>query len=74
MSRVFDPILSCIASVLCAACIVFALVAFVIPPAEVAATAPGDCKNTSGCTTGCCTYGTQGGRYGCWCDYCCIAR
>jgi hypothetical protein len=31
----------------------------------------GDCYNTSGCSTGCCTVGYDGQ---CYCDYCCIGK
>lgn len=32
-----------------------------------------NCEFTTGCTTGCCTWGYSQGVYGCWCDYCCYA-
>jgi len=69
MSRMFDGVLA----LCCSWCLAIAAMALILPPTEAEATG-GGCEATSGCSTGCCSWGVgDGGRYACWCNYCCIA-
>ena len=73
MSRAIDLCLSVAFSLGCTMLIVLTLLLFVVPQAQVQALEEVGCQYESGCSTSCCTWGTAGGPYDCWCDYCCLA-
>jgi len=71
MSRFFDRALARLLAGSSITFVVGALFLFVLSPTRLWAAEYGDCKSTSGCTTGCAQYNTLGGTLNWWCNYCC---
>lgn len=60
-------------SVGCSWCVAVACLAAALPATESLAASKGDCQYESSCMYQCCTWYSYGGRFDCYCDYCCIA-